>query len=280
MAKLEYSDSAKRVISKFYGVDVIVYVEGDSDIVFWEFLFESFLGCKIYIKPVNGKENLRGYIQSIVSGEILDLVAGDADFSVFDKEDEHPNIVKTYGYSIENSLVSPEVLREVIRSIGKISSHDISHEECVEWVDEFFNSVHDLVVYDILNDIEGHGEIVVGDHCAGLMRSKTSVHVCKRKLAAHMDSLSFTAGDEKKEEILRYLGDLGYNTSNLVKGHFLFSAALRYTAVTISEKRKRVSISTDSFMGALVMAFKKLFDERHPEYAYYKSIISGVQVPV
>ncbi len=65
MAKLEYSVGAKNVLTRFYRVDKMLYVEGDDDVPFWEFMFEKFADFNVEVQEVGGKEELRKYVKLI-----------------------------------------------------------------------------------------------------------------------------------------------------------------------------------------------------------------------
>lgn len=278
MASLEYTDSAKRVMHVFHQSDFIVYVEGDDDVVFWEYFFEKFFAKKVYVKPVGGKEQLETYISSIVSESIRDFVAMDSDFSKIENAEAHSNVIKTQGYSIENSLISGETLREVVVNLGKISKHDIKEAECLDWLESFFKKIDMLIYYDIANHIGNKGCSVVGDSCKRFLKSDRDIVLCDKKISQYLSKVGFSLDEELIETLQKVIDESSSDIPGLTRGHFLFSGALHFTNEKIREKRKKVSISIDSFFGALVMAFKSAFDESHEEYDYYKNLIEGLRV--
>lgn len=42
MGELSYSNEANNLLNRFYGVEKILYVEGDDDIPFWEIILKSY----------------------------------------------------------------------------------------------------------------------------------------------------------------------------------------------------------------------------------------------
>ena len=75
MADLTYSADAHNVLSKFYNADKMVYVEGDDDVLFWEFIFNKFSNFKVKVQGVGGKPELEKYIKRICDGEINSIAA-------------------------------------------------------------------------------------------------------------------------------------------------------------------------------------------------------------
>lgn len=278
MASLEYTDSAKRVMHFFHQSDYIVYVEGDDDVVFWEYLFDKFFNHRIFVKPVGGKEQLEPYIDSIISGTVRDFVAMDSDFSKIEEAPVHRNVIKTQGYSIENSLICSKTLREVVINLGKISKHDIDEKECLDWLESFFEKIDVLIYYDIANHVGNKGVSVVGDSCKRFFKSDKEVFLCDKKIFQYLSKVGFYLGEDDIGVLQKIVENSDSDISGLIRGHFLFSGALHFTNETIRKKRKKVSISLDSYFGALVMAFKNAFDESHVEYEYYKNLIEGVKL--
>lgn len=48
MPSLDYSLEALNLLNAFHQVDKVVYVEGQDDVPFWEFLFKKFTNLNIY----------------------------------------------------------------------------------------------------------------------------------------------------------------------------------------------------------------------------------------
>uniref|UniRef100_UPI000A82428C DUF4435 domain-containing protein n=1 Tax=Vibrio campbellii TaxID=680 RepID=UPI000A82428C len=83
MTEFSYSVDAEDVMSSFYGVDAILYVEGEDDIPFWDAIFSNLSDLSLEIKEVGGCDELEPYITKICNGELTDLVAMDRDFRPF-----------------------------------------------------------------------------------------------------------------------------------------------------------------------------------------------------
>lgn len=65
---LSYSPSALNVLKKFHKTDVVVYVEGESDVFFWEHIFPQMnLGVSVKFKPAGDSAQAEAYARKIVS---------------------------------------------------------------------------------------------------------------------------------------------------------------------------------------------------------------------
>lgn len=278
MADLSYSSEAENVLSKFYRVDTVVYVEGVDDVLFWEYLFALFSEHSFKIKEVGGKLEVQKYVEKIRSGEINAIVARDADFSYTEKFPDNPNILRSYGYSIENSMICMKSLKKVIRSMGKMPVRAINETGITDWFDKLFESTKDLVLFDIANDLLKAGKVVSGDNCSRFMKSRKSPDICDNKIAAHLSKLDFELSKSMEEQITNALDISNRNISDCIRGHFLFSASLKYVASAISKLRKGISISNDSYFGAIHIAFENIFNDDHNHYEYYRDIVKKVEI--
>lgn len=278
MADLEYSVEASNILNKFHSVDVMLYVEGVDDIPFWEFVFEKLSDITVKVQQVGGKPNLEKYANEVFEGKLNSIVAMDSDFSVFDDGIIHPNILRTFGYSIENTMINDNSIQDVIRSIGRIPRKDIPIEICSDWLNDVASKVEYLVAYDVENHVRGHGISVVGDNCSRFIKGKSSPVICPVKVSAYIDAIGFELLHDDFEKIRLHIMDNNFDFLDFIRGHFLFSATQHFVSSTISEFRSKVSISLDSLFGALMLAFEKRFSEGHPHYHYYKAQVSNVVI--
>lgn len=278
MAELSYSSGAENVLNKFYGVDTIVYVEGSDDIPFWEFIFTQFTDYSFAINDVGGVPEIKKYITKIETGEIKAIVACDADFSYTGSFSEHQNVLRSYGYSIENSMICQKTLRKVIRSIGRVPMKDIDDDNISNWLEMLADSTKNLVIQDIANHMMSEGKSVTGDNCSRFMKSSKSAEVCPRKIEQHLAVIDLKTSEELENKITRSVIESNRTTADFLRGHFLFSASLKYVISEIKKFGKNVAISNDSFFGALFIAFEAVFNSTHNHYNYYQNIVGKIEV--
>tara|TARA_R110002167_G_scaffold311984_1_gene517408 strand:+ start:569938 stop:570702 length:765 start_codon:yes stop_codon:yes gene_type:complete len=135
-----------------------VYCEGQDDISFWSLLFpEQFNKKHIEFVSTGGRPALEACANSINSLEELEaIVVMDGDYDVFfGIDEERKYVIKLNGYSIENYLITPEVLTSCVRTKSKKT--DYSQNASQEIFDKFDDECLFLIALDLLmrkNDIE------------------------------------------------------------------------------------------------------------------------------
>jgi hypothetical protein len=278
MPKLSYSNDAENVLNKFYGVDTIVYVEGTDDILFWEFIFNQFADYSVEINDVGGLPEVEKYITKIEAGEISAVVACDADFSYTGIFSQHPNVLRSYGYSIENSMICHKTLKKVMRSIGRISMRNIDDDNISHWFETLADSTKNLVIQDIANHKMEVGKSVAGNNCTRFMKSSSSAEICARKIEDHLAYIDLNMSKELESEIINSIVNSDRTEADFLRGHFLFSASLKYVISEIKKFGKNVAISYDSFFGALFIAFEAVFNNNHSHYNYYRHVVGMTKV--
>ena len=219
MASLEYSQEAEEAKGLFYNKDITVYVEGDDDVLFWSYLFKL---AKIdaHIEDVGGNEEINKKIKDILDNDATFIVACDSDHSSFKPTAvEHERIIKTYGYSIENSMYAPLNVEKVIINLAKRPK--ALKEEIEKWAEDFSNNLYDLLVYDIANHVFDKGVQVFGNNCQRFLESGTSKEVSNKQVADYINGIKekFT-----EDEINQVKGRLSKTDKELwfhLKGHFI-----------------------------------------------------------
>jgi hypothetical protein len=183
VAELQYSPEAISVLRFFHGVDVIVLVEGEDDVPFWEYILEEFAGFTYYSQPVGGKPELLKYVELINLGKLDAVAAMDRDYDFLETQNFHTNVLRTYGYSIENSLVSPTTIRHVIEHLARVSRQKSQEIEVDAWLGRFSTTAADLVIHDIGNYLVSGAKEIAGDNCARFMQTQKSPELSPSKMS-------------------------------------------------------------------------------------------------
>jgi hypothetical protein len=275
---LEYSLEAENIMSSFFDSDIMIYVEGKDDIIFWEIIFDKFAKIKTKIQDVGGSKELDKYAKKINSGDLNAIAACDGDFSLIKPIYDNDNIIITFGHSIENSLICENSLRKVVKSFSKISTTQASSIDSNSWLESFYSELEELILLDINNELKGLGDCVIGDNCTPVMKSKQSEAICKDKITKALSTVSDKALDADLQEIAERISLVDRDIKDFLKGHFLFSAALKFIKNTSEKINGKVSISNDAFYSTLVLDFENSLNKKHHEYSHYKSIIDNIKV--
>lgn len=276
MASFDYSIEAKNVLNQFYSVDKIVYVEGDDDIPFWEVIFDKLASFSVEFESAGGKPELMKLVQAIEDGEADYLLALDSDYDTIIGLEFNPAIIRTYGYSMENTLICAETLCKSLKTLLRLPIKETPHEMCKEWVIEVEEAVRYFVACDIVNHVEGLGLLVIPDSSDRFMKSKNSCDLCEEKIKEYLDDLSPRFGEERALSELDRLNSSSLSLLDILKGHFLFSAALRFLKIQARRLGKNISISKDMFYLAIITVFEGLFDQKHRHFAHYKEQIESI----
>ena len=278
MASLNYSIDAQNVLNKFHRSDYVVYVEGDDDVRFWEIIFDKMSNLSVHVSQVGGKEQLTGTISDIISGKLNAIVAMDTDFSIFrGGREDHPKILYTAGYSIENTLITGSSLAKVARSAGRLSASQVTKDECQKWLDAFYREIEQLVYSDITDQVAGNCVGVLCCSCHRFFANEHTSVLSYDKIQSYLKR----KGVKKSIKITKLLESIvqesGLNIDDFVRGHFLASAASRYVHSTVSKIRSKIGLSGLHFYSMLVLAWEGLFDKSHPHYVFYEGQLSKLQ---
>lgn len=249
-------------------------LKGVMILFFWEIVFEKLCDLKIKILEVGGKNEIRKHIDSVLRGELNSIVACDADLSpITGKLIDHPKLIVTAGYSIENSLVTDRLLSKIAKRMGRLGPHDIDSEYFRNWLDRFCERLSSFVINDVINEIDELGISVVPDSCERFFTSQNSSELCELKISEHMEGLKLSPEPDVPALISSKLEDGLCVFSEFIRGHFLISAAQRCVMIAIKNIRGKISISKDAFFGAACLAFESDFSPAHKHYCHYKNSI-------
>lgn len=275
MAELNYSIDARNVLNRFHGVEKIVYVEGDDDIVFWEVIFEKLSSIKVKIEGSGGKEALKRNIQDIIDGKAEFYVAIDSDFDIFSNHESHKNIFRTFGYSMENTIISDITLQKLISTVARLPKSPELIEACSNWIEKTELSLKPAVQADIVNRLKSLGHHVIPDNCDRFLTSRKSSNFCAKKINHHVNGLNIKIENTEYSSILKTLETNNLLWRDVIRGHFLISAAFRFVKSLIEKYKSSISISRDMFFSSLLLAFEASFQKNHRQYEYYRSLLSN-----
>ncbi|MGB3312594.1 MAG: DUF4435 domain-containing protein [Nodosilinea sp.] len=276
MVDFSYSTEAKNVLNQFYGVEKILYVEGDDDVPFWECIFDKLSPFSVKVQDVGGKPEAKKYAAEIISGSADYLVAMDADYDKLFSQENHPNIIYTYGHSIENSMVTEATLTKLLQHTSKLPRRLIPEFLPEKWLSEISEVVKPLVLYDIASREDEIGCSVMPDNCDMFFKTRKSCDLCRDKIFCYIDDLLIEFDSERLLKISLILSEIGLSILDMINGHFLKSATLRFLKSTVESLKSSISISNDMLFASLMIAFESLFDDTHPHYIYYKNKITSI----
>lgn len=275
MPSLDYSLDALNLLNTFHQVDKVVYVEGQDDVPFWEFLFKKFTNLNIYIEDVGGKENLQPYIDKVKHESVEFIVAKDLDYdSFFERGQKYDSILTTAGYSIENTLIDKNTLFYVVKKLCLLPDSKIDKDEFEDWVSRINSLIKNLILFGIYNELKGKGICVIPSNADRFMISKNSALLCSEKIDDYLAKIDLMISENELNELSARFNILNESYLNILNGHFYFSAAHRFVTLKsaklkLSTNKDKIQCSTETFLALLMSAFENCFNHHHSHYDHY-----------
>lgn len=267
MPSLEYSLEAQNVKSAFFRAKALVYVEGDDDVLFWEAIFALTPNFPVEIEPVGGSAQLDKHIENITNGRLNAIAARDSDFLAHTKNSVcSPRVLYTYGYSIENSLYTEDILHQILRSFCRSAS--IPRSKSSDWLNLLGSSFAPLICLDIANAISKSGQTVISDSCSRFMTSGCSATPCAQKIADHASSIETLLPPSAITSGKLAVSGPATAIKNL-KGHTLASAALKFIIKSAKSVNRSAVISRDSLYVSAIAFFSGSIGTSHPHRGHY-----------
>lgn len=252
MAELEYSNDALEAKAFFYNKKITVYVEGKDDPLFWSSLF-SLADIEAHIESVGGKQELEKYKQKIIDEGAEFYIAMDNDNSEFVQDDyENEFMIKTYGYSIENTMYRSLVpIEKTISNICR-KNLDLS-EKFNEWIESFSEKVHELIVFDIANNKYQKGISIFGDNCYRFLKNQRSHEICSDKTGKFIESIKHHFTDEEINSVRLQIEQSEKELWFLIKGHFIINALINLIKNIIRRESGSSKTMTPDFLYSITL---------------------------
>lgn len=270
MSLFDYSDDAINALTLFLGCDQILYVEGDDDVLFWEAVFGHYSDLKLDIRPAGGVNELQPYVDKVLGGELNCFVARDSDYGrVCGALKDHPRLIYTYGYSIENTLYSPGLIAEIVYFWSKRNGDYLTNT--ISWLEYFCNKTRRLLELDIKNFKDGLSIDTGAGHCQQFMMGRSSDMIDEDKLNYHVDRIIAANDIVYNDDDYRAPEDI--SLIYLLRGHFLQSAILKYINKVVKSVGRNTSISQDALYAHAIQFLKGNFPVPKQEGDFYQAQI-------
>ena len=260
--RLVHSNEAISVTHDFYNVRVMIYVEGVDDIPFWDEMFSKRVPGDFYsIEQVNGKNNLKEYIESIENGGITNvIVACDSDYEhiLYENslvENRNPLIIRTYGHSIENTMFCPKAVAKYIKHATKTTVDYLPVIE--EWYAKFCSISLKLLPYDILNqkEFDKNDEVnkmkVYNKRFHTLLDNSDSTMLNDNKAENLIQEMKSAYQDNDVENMKMLIAKDLRDSRYIIQGHFLELGVMNYIRETVKKVRS-ISLSNDSIFNHFI----------------------------
>ncbi len=261
MADLEYSQEALEIKGLFYNREITVYVEGKDDPLFWDNLF-NIAEIEAHIEDVGGNLELEKYITKIIDSNADFYVATDNDDNDF-LEDivTHPKIIRTYGYSIENTMYHS--YNEIENTISKFCRKKVDISvDYNNWLEDFSTSVRDLLILDIANHKFQKGVSIFGDNCCKFLKGHKSFEICNLKTEKFIKSVKPSFSIEEIETVEHLVNQTEKDLWFHIKGHFITHAIINLIKKIVHKNSGQTISLTSDFLYTLTIDCKENWENR------------------
>ncbi|UXY53568.1 DUF4435 domain-containing protein [Pseudomonas tohonis] len=275
MPTIDYSPEAQNILSFFYRRDIVLYVEGEDDVPFWQAIFEELSGATVEVLPVFGATEVEKKITEITSSNLTFLAARDSDYLRFQGAHVNdPRILYTLGYSIENCLYSPATLKEMsfIWCRGR-AKKQVSEDG---WLDDLLEKLRDLVAYDLANNLFQKGLCVIPDNCTKFMRGQNSAELDPAKLERYLEELSTKISSAELDHARNLINNSGIHIRRVIRGHFLASLAQKHIAENLKQSGRGQNISFEAVYASAMSSFKRLITSSDEKTFYQTSVTNAL----
>ncbi|MFP1741822.1 DUF4435 domain-containing protein [Lonsdalea quercina] len=265
---IEYSVDAINSLSSFYDKELVIYVEGEYDILFYDALLTS-MGYNNYkILNRDGSEELDSYIEKIVSENANIIAFRDSDYLDFNGgKFSHDRVIYTHGHSMENSLLVDDMIVKLIKNSAKrIKTKGKS--SFLLWFNDFYEKIKKIISLDILSFRTNKGLSILGDNCTRFMNNENCAVVNNEKINNYYKKFDY----KFKKEDLDKLGDI--DLKPYIRGHFLFSMIYKYVINDAQELNSKARLTYETmYCSAILILTDLLKGNNYPFYDYYSSRI-------
>lgn len=275
MDSLAYSTDALNVIDDLYEVSTVIYVEGSDDVIFWRKIFKRFYSKSFEVIDLGGKPELIKIAESLKEDESLGyIVAFDLDYSIFNNElPNHPNIVTTFGHSIENTLIQKKAIFTLAENCG-LTNESLLNIEFNILYSSIKVIVDELLSLDVHN-YSNNKKSVIGKNIQKFSKKGKVYRIKKQDLSSYISS-SLDVDFDKK--IRATYGSSRLTVIDVINGHFLLSILLKFLDLNSKNFRSSLDLSNDALLMNLLSIFDGFFNEDHPHYDFYLEKIGGLNI--
>jgi hypothetical protein len=276
MSELNHSREAAEVLSMFYGKEITVFVEGPDDVWFWSSLFEKYGNAKLHFEEVKGYQQLKKRMDEIINDEAVFIVAADGDYSAFTDSIIHHRIVRTYGYSIENTMYCPRTLNNVAQRMAR--SRDSFYDTMIDYIKDFNEKSRCLLIIDIANQVHQKGLSLECENSSRYLTNSQSVSLDENKINEQCDQHSTSFTKDEIDEITQKIDDDGRGVYVLIRGHFITNIATNWIKKEVYKSNHRhILISHDNLYSSCVTGCQSCQEECLQNQHYKNGISSALK---
>lgn len=250
---------------------IIVYVEGLTDIPFYEEVLQNY-NCEV--TPRNGRAECEKLATALLQDDDPYVVILDGDYEILEStRSKHRRVILLHRYSIENYLFEEEPIQQFCRDYARKQVSQF--QEAVEDTEQKFM---DLVVLDVAHRRSQTGYKVLPDSQEEFLRAPGAVdlgsEIQRRYTEAtqHIDEQSIEDARTLVEEFLE-----NHRFIDLLPGHFAFSIMRRLITKTVNESVSKREIRV--YLSRVVWGLVKTRDHNSLKRRLRRAVREAQKMP-
>ncbi len=211
----------------FFNPKVILYVEGKTDINFYEGMIHG-IECKI--EKLNGELAGPKIEQQILRNGSPYLICYDGDYTLFTAaRSKHRQIIRLSRYSFENYFWRWDLLNEVACKLSGVqrNSKDLVSSGFAS-MENKKSCFDDLLIMDVFVRNQSIGVVAFPPNIHAILKRSDSMSFCDTKILKYKESVKQLTSNQKKHlrEISKSCNTYltARSSFHFYRGHFVFSA--------------------------------------------------------
>lgn len=244
------SDSGIENRDLFYLPKILVYVEGYSDIPFYEEVLQNY-NC--HLKARGGREECKKLVTALVEKDLPYVVILDGDYKILERtRSQHRRVVWLHKYSFENYLFEEKPIKQFCRDHAHLDDsleEPLASSEFTDFIQNIEIKFKDLIILDVAHQRAETGYDALPDRPDRFFKSQTGIDFLnsqiqqwQREAANHIDSENIDNTRISVDNFLR-----NHRFVDLLPGHFAFGIIRRLIINTINRRlRRNPNISNDT----------------------------------
>ena len=226
------SDSGIENRDLFYFPKILVYVEGYSDIPFYQEVLQNY-NC--HLKARGGDQECKKLAESLVEKDLPYVVVLDGHYEILERtRSQHRRIVFLHRHSYENYLLEEEPITQFCsdRSRSEDSLEEVlANSEFTDFIEDIEVKFKDLLILDIAHQRSKTGQKTFFRNPDRFFRANFRDDQIQKQQATATDDIHTQSIDEAKNLVEKYLTE--HRLIDLLPGHFAFSIIRRLISNTI-----------------------------------------------
>ncbi len=242
----------------FYLPKILVYVEGYSDIPFYEEVLQNY-NC--HLKAGGGDKECKKLVESLVEKNLPYVVVLDGHYEILTHtRSKHRRVVLLHRHSYENYLVEEEPIEQFCRDHGRSANRLEKLANNLRSVLKETKKFRELIVLDIAHQRAGTGYDVLPEKSDHFFKTKKKVDFLDSQIEQYTEaakSINQQKINDTETLVKQFLRD--HRFIDLLPGHFVFGIIRRFIIYTVNPKR---NISDDEIRVYLSRAVWQLVKTR------------------